>query len=340
MPLRSLRGWRGDGAIGMVLSRQDKRIAQSLSMPLVTVSGALRDPGVSRVTVDNEAAGCLAVEHLLDRGFQDFAYLGVKGVWYSQARQKGFLGRVRAAGFVASTYQAPSLLTGALLQDDELEQLYTWLASLPKPSGVMACSDQRARMLTDACATIGLRVPEDVAVIGMDDDEDTCTFEEPQISSVAPDSWRIGVQAAQLLERLMDGEEGRIEINLAPKGVTARNSTDIFAAHDPMVAEAAKYVRQNVHEPFGVEALVSHAGVSRRQLERRFAAALNCSPYDFICAQRVRLATRLLIDPARPTLTQIAKQCGFRDARRLGLVFKRIKGTSPAIYRIAATHQA
>lgn len=337
MPIRRLRGWRGDGAIGMILTRRDRQIAESLSMPVVTVSGALREPGVCRVTVDNEAAGRLAADHLLDRGFQNFAYLGVRGVWYSQARQKGFMDRIRAAGFTASSHQATTLLTGAMLREDESERLGDWLGSLGKPLGIMACSDQRARMLADACVAAGIRVPDDVAVIGMDDDEDTCTFEDPQISSVAPDSWQIGVEAAKMLERLMDGETKRTELHIPPRGITARNSTDVFAVHDRAVADAVKYIRERLDEPFGVEALVKHIDVSRRQLERRFVAALNCSPYEFICRQRVQQAKRLLVDPAKPKLIQVSRRCGFRDSRRFGLVFRRVTGTTPAAYRAAAT---
>jgi LacI family transcriptional regulator len=193
-------------------------------------------------------------------------------------------------------------------------------------------------MVLDACATLGWKVPGDVAVVGVDDDPTVAPFAVPPLSSVARNDRRLGRSAAELLDRLIERQTRPPTPLLAipPEGVTARRSTDTLAVDDPEVAAMVAHVRDHIGEPFGVERLLALSRLSRRRLELRFRRAAGCSPYALINRMRVDHARRLLADPVRRTLTSVAAACGFGGLRRFRIVFRRLAGVSPAALRRAA----
>lgn len=340
LSVQSLKGWQGDGVIAVLVNAADVRAAKDLGLPLVTFSGALRDPGFPRVMVDNAALGRLAAEHLLDCGFQRFGYYGLRNVAYAQDRGAGFVqtleeqlgpGRCRV-------HLSPNTFTASHPWQNEMEQLERWLASLQPPVGLFATNDQRARMLIDACQRLGLSVPHDAGVLGVDNDLVVCEFGSPQLSSIACDWYGVGVQSAALLDRMMNGESvGRVNRLVPPVGVVQRRSTDVLVVDHPGVARAVQYVREHLDEPFGIERLLEESRVSRRSLELGFRRSLGCTPYEFVCRARVDRAKHLLARPGRVKLTDVAKACGFTDLRRLRLVFTRCEGVTPAAYRRQVT---
>jgi len=181
-------------------------------------------------------------------------------------------------------------------------------------------------------------VTDDVAVIGVNNSALICEFCRPAISSVVRDGYRIGFQAATLLDRLMSGRRVRQrDIRLAPLGVFKRGSTDVLAIEDPHVAAAVRFIREHACEPFGLNRLAQLVPISRRWLEHRFRQCLGRSPYEFVCRTRVERAKQLLAGPEKLKLKQIAVACGFRDSMRLRLVFRRLTGLTPAEYR--ASHR-
>ncbi len=332
--MRNLQGWPGDGVLALVHDEQEARAARALRLPVVNLSGALADPGLPRVVVDYQMAGRLAAEHLLDRGFQRFAFYGLEDRWHSHQRRIGFVERLQREGLECSVLEVPSGFDAPRPWRFWMKPLETWLPKLRTPVGVLAVHDPRGSLLVDVCLRLGLRVPEDVAVIGIDNDVLACEYARVPLSSVSRNDRRAGYEAAALLDRLMAGQAPpEKDILIPPDGVIRRRSTDTLAIEDPHVKRLAQYVIENVEKPFGVERLERLVPFSRRSLEQRFRKCVRCTPYEYINRIRVQRAEDLLTGPKRLTLGQIARCCGFSDTRRFRLVFQQVTGATPAEYR-------
>lgn len=333
LPIQSLRGWRGDGVITVILNPADARAAQELNMPVVTFAGAMRDPGVPRVMVNNHSVGRLAAEHLLACGFPRFGYYGLHNVRYAHDRGEGFLRRLAEVGHAASVHLSRNSLGISHPWRDEMEKLDQWVGTLEGPVGILAANDMRARMLIDSSQRLGRRVPDDVGVIGVDNDMVTCEFSDPQLSSIACDWYRIGVESAATLDAMLKGRTVQTEQLIEPAGVIKRRSSDVLIVDHPGVATAIQYMHEHISEVFGVEQLLHEAATSRRSLELGFKRSLGCTPHDFLCRTRIAKAKELLSQPRRMKLAAIAAECGFSDARRLRIVFHRYEKMTPAEYR-------
>jgi LacI family transcriptional regulator len=335
MPVQSLRGWRGDGAIAMLTTRRDVMAARTLGMPIVTFSGALRDPGVPRVIVDNHAIGTLAAEHLLACGFRRFAFYGLRNVAYTEDRGNAFAEVLSARGMNrCAVHLSPNAFTARRPWNDEMGKLERWLASLTPPVGLFAVNDQRARMVIDVCQRLSLNVPNEVGVLGVDNERMVCEFSDPPLSSIACDWYRVGYESAALLDQLMLRQPlATRQLRIPPLELIRRQSTDVIVVDDAIAAACVAYVREHIGEVFGVEALTAHVGVSRRSLELIFRRSMGCTPYQFVCRVRVAHAKELLSLPNRSKLSDVAKACGFRDLRRFRLVFRRNEKISPAEFR-------
>ncbi len=330
-----LKAWQGDGVIAEVGKAGQARAAEKLDVPVVNLSGALLSCELPRVTADNRAIGRLAAEHLLERGFQRFGYYGVQGIGYSQLRRLGFEEHIFCEGGNCSTFEAPSSLNRKYCAELQ-KPLQQWLTTLRLPVGVMAVHDARAAMIAETCERLGLRVPDDVAVIGVNNDEQLCQLTNPALSSVSRNDEETGWRLAELLDCLMSGKKApKQDVLVPPLAVIERRSTDVLAVDDPHVAAAVRYVRDNIHEVFGVSQLVRLLPISRRWLEHRFQECLGELPHDFINRMRVERAKRYLTAQEKRPLYKIAASCGFNDARRFRLVFQSVVGVTPAEYRRA-----
>jgi LacI family transcriptional regulator len=189
-------------------------------------------------------------------------------------------------------------------------------------------------MVVEACGPLGLRVPDDVAVLGVDNDPIACEFSNPPLSSISRNDQEVGYQAAALLDHLMGGgapPDGPVYI--PPGGVVQRGSTETLAIENPQIAAAVRYIYAHSGECFGVKQLLGQVGLSRRRLEHYFHECLGCTPYQFINQVRVDRAKELLAGPSRLTFSAIAAASGFSDLRRFRLVFRRLEGLTPAEYR-------
>jgi LacI family transcriptional regulator len=191
-------------------------------------------------------------------------------------------------------------------------------------------------MVLEACVEVGLRVPEDVGVVGVDNDPVICDFSTPPLSSVSRNDRRVGRQAAVLLHHLMTDARppGRPTL-VPPESVVSRRSTETVAIEDPVVAAVVERIQQHLSEPFRVESLLDCAHLCRRRLEQRFRRSLGSTPAVFLNSLRVERAKRLLAEPKQASLTQIAAACGFSDLRRFRLVFRRLAKRTPAEFRRA-----
>ncbi len=331
-----LRGWPGHGVFCVILNQNDIRAVRRLGIPAVNNASTLCElGGIPRVRPDHYAMGRLAAEHLLERGLRRLAYYGLQGFWFSELRRRGFTDRAEQAGATCDVLEEPSELGPGANWEKRTRLLNRWLKQLRLPVGLLAVQDYRARAVMEECDRLGLRIPHDVAVIGMENDPTLCDFCRPTLSSVSRDAWRLGHESARMLDCLMDGQSTPDEVVVPPEGVVARQSTDTVAVDDPCLAAAVHFIHDHLSEPFGVERVVAAAAISRRQLENRFCRLLGCTPHEYLCQKRIERAKRLLAASGRLKLHNVVKACGFSSVDRMRLVFKRLTGMTPMEYRTA-----
>ena len=323
-----------DGVIGAFGSRV--RAAEALEAGVVVVNTANASANIPfpKVISDDEAVGRAGAEHLLGRAFEQFGFFSHSRSRYAQDRLTGFRQTIEhAAGHVCHVLSddAPELT------DVDLATLETWLNDLPKPIGIMAANDYLARFVLDRAVSLGLRVPEEVAVLGVDNEEwYTATVSTP-LSSVDINTQQIGYRAAQVLDDLLSGKSAPPLQRVPPVGVIERRSTDVMWNQDPVVLEAIRFIEDRYGEPITIDHVLDKVGVSRRNLENRMKRATGRTPYAALCRERVKRAKAMLAE-TRLTISQIARACGFDDQGNFGVMFKRETKLTPSQYRHQHDH--
>lgn len=335
LSLLNLVGWDGDGVIAALTSPEESDCAAHFHLPIVNTSSALAKSPVPRSIVDNYAVGELAAEHLLERGFHNFAFYGMSDVAYSRLRFDGFVDTLTTVGFAASDLMLAS--TFQLRSSSWLKQqnaLQRWLASLETPCGVFAVSDARARQVGNCCKNLAICVPDQIAVIGVDDQQMICDHVHPTISSIARDYKTEGYQAASLLDQLMRRAKGQARDQLIPPlRVVTRESTTTFAVPDERLRKVMVYIRNRIDDEITIDSLCQHAMVSRRWLEYSFRETLGESPFQYLQRQRLEVAERLLREEPKTKILSIANRTGFSSRKQFSKVFRREFGISPRVFR-------
>ena len=328
-PPEWLLDWEGDGVICRPTTPELASGLRAKKIAVVDLNDRHGDLGLPRVSSDMVAIGRSAARHLLDRDFLNIAYCGFEGEPWCESRLEGLKQVVTPVSVFRTSWRG--LREHAW--EEEQNFICEWLRELPRPLGVVACNDVRGHHVLDACKTLGLSVPEEVAVIGVDNATTFCALCDPPLSSVVPDAEGIGYQAAALLDRSMKGAsvESRT-ITLSPKGIVTRESTDSVAITDPIVAKARRFIRENSGKCIGVPDLLDCTGMSRSTLERRFRTTLGCSPHDEIT--RLRIArVKVLLRETNRSIRQIAEDAGFEHSEYLMVQFKRETGLTPTKWR-------
>jgi len=305
-------------------------------LPVIVVEHSQKEiPGVVNVVTDSEDVGVLAAEHLLNSDLRHFAYCGFPDKPWSQARGKSFRRRLVAAGHCCYT---PTVPFSSSARKDERLLMAQWIESLPKPLGVMACNDDRAQHVIAGCKIAGFHVPDEVAVIGADNDEFVCELSDPPLSSVALDFEKAGYASAQLLDKLMRGKRVTSRRIIVPAThVVARQSTDILAVKDQPVAKALRYIREHAKETMYIADVARAAGLSRRGLEKRFRSSMGRSILKEIRRVRCEHIARLLIETNLP-VAHIADVLGYESVQHIARFFRQEKNMTPLAYRKQQTH--
>jgi LacI family transcriptional regulator len=333
--LPALKTWRGDGVIACLTTRNEERMALRLPMPVVNLS-AWQSPGtgIPRINADNDRIGRQAAEHLLSLGLTHFAYYGIEGPWYSEKREEGFVARLRESGFPCAVFRQPKDQLSAVSWHKRHIRLLQWLSALPKPMGVFAVHDYRARVVMELCERLGLSIPEEIAVLGVDNDPTTCDYCTPSLSSVSRDPFAYGVATAKVLNRLMKGLPTPMDTLVPPAGVVQRRSTDCFYDDDPAIRRVIDYASAHLDEPFSVQKMAKRLNMSRRLIELKFHARLGLSPLDYLRHRRVNQAKALLLDrSAFLSLGEVAAKSGFVCLRTFRETFRAETGYTPAVFR-------
>ncbi|MDZ4818689.1 MAG: DNA-binding transcriptional regulator [Planctomycetota bacterium] len=330
-----LANWNGDGIIARIESPEIAKAVKKSQLPAIDVSAARYLPEVPYVETDDKEIARLAFEHLSERGFRNYAYCGDPEFGWSQWRQKYFCRQVEQAGFQCNVYESKSPTPSAPDWYQEREAVGQWLQSLPKPVGIMAAYDVRGRQLLDICRSEGLHVPDEVAVIGVDNDEVLCELADPPLTSVVPDAHRTGYEAAHLLDRMMRGETLAGGAHLVkPAGIVTRKSTDVFATEDAEISAAVRFIRENAIRGIKVADVLAALPLSRRELELRFKKILGRTPHEEIVRIQIDRVKQLLVESSLP-LAVIAHRAGYKHVEYMTVAFKRETGHNPSDYRTA-----
>lgn len=328
-----LRHWKGDGIIARIETDAIASVVRRLQLPTVDVSAARKVRNIPWVETDDRELARLAARHLIDRGFRSLAFCGEPHFNWSKWREQHFALCAQEAGCECHVFEGKSSSEKDYSWTRERRRLMNWVQNLPKPVGVMACYDFKGQQLLDVCRELDIAVPEQVAVIGVDNDARLCRLCTPPLSSVIPDTHRTGYEAAQILDRLMRGEKVDTEgMLIPPLGVAERQSSDVYAIDDPDIAAALRYIREHACEGISVAEVLQAVPLSRRMLEHRFLKLVRRTPHAEIIRIRMERASRLLRETDL-SLAEIASRAGFADANYLSVAFKKQMGISPRVYR-------
>lgn len=333
-----LENWDGDGILTRTSSRQMAEIIAAAGVPSVELRSTIFNRDMPSVGMDNALIGQTVAEHFINRGYRRFAAYTLDTEAFFRERVRNFVSRVQADGFACEMLPAH----GESSPDDwERHQaaLIAWLASLQKPVGIFAANDQLGVRLLDACRRAEIAVPEEVAVVGCENESTLCDFASPTLTSVMFDGETVGHEAARILDCLMNGEKiSRKPYLIPPKGIEVRGSSDEFVIEDPIVLRAVKLIREHAFVGITVGEIADRLQISRSTLERRMKDTLQRGTKEELLRVRFREVNRMLRNTDL-TVETIAEATGFKHAHYLQTAYRERFGVPPGEYRKRETRR-
>jgi LacI family transcriptional regulator len=333
-----------DGIIGFISTPELGHQITSLGVPIVDVQGEGNCPGSPVFDTDPEIVARVAVDFFVQAGFINFAFAGYPTIFFSDRRSAAFSRILRDRNQGVNVYTPPAKVSETIkhqfreLKGIEYEPtLAAWLTQLTKPVAILACNDIRGQQIITACRDMGISMPSEVSVIGVDNDDILCRLCRPTLTSIAPDNEGIGQMAAEMLNRMLNGE--RVEArfyNLPPSRIVERQSTDITTAQDPIVLAASRIIRDRACRGISVEQVCDLVNCSRSTLDNLFKKHLGRPVAGEMLRVRLNRGMRLL-ENSTLAIEQVARECGFLSAAYFCRFFKRETGTTPAQYRSGIT---
>lgn len=339
--LLNLKKEQFDGLISAGGTREKNTAFASVGAPFVLMEPRpemLGPDGSSTfpfVTRDSRAIGALAASYYLKRGYKSFAYIGEpEELHWSDERRDGFVDAIVKAGFPCATYGGPYSERERKRWSDERPRMVRFLKTLPRSTAVLAAMDARSVLVLDACAEAGLRVPEDIAILGVDDDPILCESAPTTLSSIRTGRYAMGQKAAEMLDAMLRGQEPEPRVAaMPPQDVVTRESTGYDAMRDPIIARAFAFIRARADaERIGVGDVVKAAGCSRRYLELHFRRHIGSTVKEIILGSKIDRIKSLLERTDMP-IGDIASDCGFLNDSYLAVIFKRETGLSMTEWR-------
>ena len=320
------RKWNADAVIGRCDEDKVGLLGQ-LDIPIVLQNNKTRSDIYSNLTGDYIGTGRLAAQYFQKKLFTNYAFFGVRGIIWSEERCKGFRDAVTSnmGGFSAFNVE-PGETFGR-------DRILSWLKDLPKPVALFCCDDAHALYITETCNMAGIRIPEEISVLGVDNDELLCGISDPPISSVELDVERGGYNTCALLHRqILGGTRQPFNVVINPMEIIQRQSSYIYNIKDPNVSKIVDYIDANYKSNLDVNRILEIVPLSRRSIETKFRKEMGTSIYQYILKNRVEHFAHLLLTSDRPVF-EIADEVGFADNGNFSRVFRKIKGCSPLEYR-------
>lgn len=324
--------WGADGIIGQLYNDTGIEKFIEAGIPVIAQDFKERFKEIPNITGSHKEAGEMGADYFLKKGFKNFAFYGFKDIVWSRERAEGFEERIAKSGHKVHYFEH------VMARSTEIwyykpSSLSQWLKSLPKPIALMACDDNQGQHITEACRHSKIRIPEEVAVLGVDNDEMVCEFSDPPLSSIGQDAEKGGYDAAKLLHEMIKNSTAEFyDIIVRPTQVITRQSTDIYATNDAFIATSLKYIHQNIDKNLQVDDVVKQVPLSRRALEKRFLYITGYPIYKYIFNLRIEKLSQKLLETDL-TVFEIALEMGLTDSKNIARQFKQIKGCTPIEYR-------
>ena len=327
-----LLDWDGDGIICRATTPDLAQALKKKNSAVVDLNETFGPLGLPHVSSDMPAIGRMATNHLLEHGLRKIAFVGSGDMAWSRGRLEGVLQAVAGRAEFCGAFETHPLVYLGKDWLQEFERLKEWVSQLPRPVGIVASNDKRARHVLEVCQMLDIAVPDQVAVIGVDNTGFLCRLSSPPLSSVVPDAELVGYEAACLLARLMAGGIQGEPLSIAPKGVAARQSTEVFATNDPVFSEAIRFMRDHAYDGITIPDVLSHVSTSRSTLDRCFKQHLGHSAPTQLRLIRLNRVKQLL-EETDLSLPRIAEITGFEHPEYMMAQFKRLVGQTPSQWR-------
>ncbi|MGZ8557193.1 MAG: DNA-binding transcriptional regulator [Chitinophagaceae bacterium] len=330
--LKWAKDWGAKGLIGQLHSDSEIWRLTNAGISVIAQDFEERFKDVPNITGAYHETGRLGAAYFLKKGFKNFAFYGFEDIVWSRERAEGFEEKVKEAGYSVHYFEHKRSRSTDLWYYKP-SALSRWLKSLPKPIALMTCDDNQGLHITEASRHAGIRIPEDVAVLGVDNDESICFLSDPPLSSISLDVEKGGYEAARLMQQMVtDGKKSFYNITVKPTHVNTRSSTDIYSTNDNHIVSALKYIHLNIDKNLKVDQVLKEVPLSRRSLEKRFIQTTGYPVYKYIFNLRIEKFIEKLLETDM-TIIEIAQELGLIDTRNIARQFKQIKGLTPLEYR-------
>lgn len=328
--LTLLREWGVQGIIACDTDIDEEMLDSGI--PIISLAVKHKIPGVVNVVGEVIQPGQMAAEYLLECGLRNFAFCGIGKFYWSEGRMENFRERIKKAGFETHIFIEPESLYYSAWKKTQVA-LSKWLRGLPKPIGIMTCADDCSLHLVEACKINDIKIPEEISIIGVDNDDLVCLFSNPTLSSIALNFGHAGYEAASVLDKMMKGQKTiKQNIMVYTDRVVERQSTNILTIDNKEVVKALHFMRDNAKFPIQVADVVNATSSSRRSLELKFMKYCGCSINNKIQHYRIILICQMLTKTDM-TISQIALEIGFSNISHLSRYFHNSMKISPSDYR-------
>lgn len=329
--------WGADGIIAHLDNDLDIQKILKAGIRLIVEDFKERFDGISNITGGYFETGAMGAEYFIKKGFKHFGFYGFKNIVWSRERFEGFQNyllehKLEVHHFDQDQQSAQTLW---FYKPSLLSQ---WLQSLPKPIAIMACDDERAQHITEACKQAQIQIPEQIAVLGVDNDQMTCNLSDPPLSSINLDTEKGGYAAAKLMDQLISQKNiAPHNIIVKPTHIITRQSTDITSASDLFIAKALKFIHQNIDDKINVSDVLKEVPLSRRSFEKRFYDITGFAVYKYIYNLKIQKFAERLLETDK-TVSEISIESGFALSNNISRQFKQVKGCTPTEYRKKHIH--
>ncbi|MDO8966063.1 DNA-binding transcriptional regulator [Algoriphagus sp.] len=331
------KDWKAHGIIGQLYNEMENDLYQS-PLPMIAQDFKERFRFIPNITGQYRETGKLGAEYFLNKGYTQFAFYGFKNIVWSRERAEGFESTVNQAGFHVHYFEHKKARSTDLWYYKS-NSLSKWLKSLPKPIALMACDDNQGVHITEACKQNNIRVPQEVAVLGVDNDVMLCELSDPPLSSIELDIERAGYDTARAMDLMITGRvKFYRDILVPPLKVVTRNSTDIYASQDNYVATVLDFIHKNIDQNLLVDQIVKEVPMSRRSLEKRFLEVTGYPVYKYIFKLRIEKLAQKLVS-SELSVFEIALEMGFPDSKNISRQFRQVMGCTPVEYRKRAAEK-